>query len=255
MLMKIFRAGILAFTLTSIVALASANAADIYRAPEPGTGGYKDGPAYVAVNWSGFYAGLNGGYGAGEFSDQLFDHNSNAFNGLGPEGIFGGGQIGYNWQGRFHPNLVIGVEADIQGSTIGDSQTLNGVSYKSNLDWFGTVRGRLGYAFDRTLVYATGGFAYGGIDNDVKYGSAGAHFAFKDTATGYVAGGGLEYKVTQAWSLKAEYQYLNFGKNDPVNSAGRGFSTFVGTKVEDDAFHTARIGLNYHVLPGYEPLK
>ena len=211
--------GILGLTFTSVVALASANAADIYRG-----GGYKDGPGYVAVNWSGFYAGVNAGYGSSDNTDVL-----------SPAGGFGGGQIGYNWQGMFgHPALVLGVEADIQGADISDSAYDN----SSKMDWFGTVRGRLGYAFDRALIYATGGLAFGGVNND----------GFSETQTGWVIGGGLEYKLTPAWSVKGEYQYLDLDANSFVGPLGDG----TGTRTQVSTFRT---GLNYHVGNGYEPLK
>ena len=93
--------------LAIAVAGSSALAADVYRVPE-GAGGYKDGPAYVA-GWSGFYAGVNGGY--------AFDARDRHA-GILDEGGFGGGQIGYNWQGILHPRLVLGIEADIQGTGI-----------------------------------------------------------------------------------------------------------------------------------------
>ncbi len=244
--------GILGLTLTSALALASANAADIYQAPAGG--GYKD--SYVPVaSWTGFYVGVNGGYGWSESSDQLAWTEAPAFYGLDPKGGFGGGQIGYNWQGFYHPNFVFGVEADFQGGDLSASGTDGIFNYSSNLDWFGTVRARLGYALDRTLIYATGGFAYGGVTNDVSNGVAATHYRFDDTATGYVVGGGVEYKLTPAWSLKAEYQYINLGKNDPVNPAGAKFSNLPTTTLDDDAYHTIRLGLNYHLLPGYEPLK
>jgi outer membrane immunogenic protein len=243
--MKMHRIGLLAFTLTSIVAFASANAADVYRAPA--AGGYKDTP-YATADWAGFYAGVNAGFGWNANSDQFAD---DGFFGLNAKGGFGGGQIGYNWQGVWHPNLVLGVEADIQGSDISDKINLDGAGVsKNSLDWFGTIRGRIGYAFDTSLVYFTGGFAYGGISN------AAFGFTKDDTATGYVLGGGYEYKFNRAWSLKAEYQYINLGKNEPtldgvtVSKASGG-----DVKVNEDAFHTLRVGLNYHIQPGYEPLK
>ncbi len=248
----------LVLTGASVIALtATASAADMYvPGPAAGPGGYKDAP-YVP-SWAGFYAGVNGGYGWSDHNTQLADSDRD-FAGLSPEGGFGGGQIGYNWQGMWHPHLVLGVEADIQGSGVEDSQsaTLGLVTghYKSDLNWFGTVRGRIGYAFDRALVYGTGGFAFGGIDNEVAY-STGVTYKSDTTATGYVMGGGVEYKFGPAWSAKAEYQYLNFGKNDPATASGTTYSSFTPvTKVDEDAFHTFRVGLNYHFMPGYEPLK
>jgi outer membrane immunogenic protein len=120
----------------------------------------------------------------------------------------------------------------------------------SHLDYFGTVRGRLGYAFGSTLLYGTGGFAYGKLHDDICCLAR----TFDGTVTGYVVGGGLEYKFNPAWSLKAEYQYINFGRND-ATLAGVSVCTLTGVKCEDDAFHTVRIGLNYHFGTGYVPLK
>ena len=211
--------GILAATLTSVVALASANAADMYAG-----GGYKDGPAYVGVNWSGLYVGANGGYGWSANTDPL-----------DPTGAFGGGQIGYNFQ---RGNIVFGIEADIQGSGVSDS----GYGLKSSLDYFGSVRGRLGYAFDRALVYGTGGFGYGQVTND----------GYAETQTGWVAGGGVEYKLTPAWSAKAEYQYFDLGASSGVNGVGPLDDSLTGNRTQ---FSTFRVGVNYFVGGGYDPLK
>ena len=236
------RSGILGLTLTSalVLAAASANAADIYR-PDAG-GGYKDGPAYVPVNtWTGFYIGANGGYG--------WNANHNSGDTVDPSGGFGGGQIGYNWQGGFGfgPHLVLGVEADIQGADISDSGPVtNGLIVAqgtSTLNYFGTVRGRIGYAFDRTLVYGTGGFAYGGVENKV----AGVGKS-SETQTGYAVGGGIEYKISPAWSLKGEYQFINLDASNTTGPLG-----FTGS--DSSELHTVRVGVNYHLGGGYEPLK
>jgi outer membrane immunogenic protein len=209
--------GIFGLVLTCMVTLASGNAADMY-----GYGGYKGGPAYAEVNWSGFYAGVNAGYGSSGRTDYL-----------DPTGGFGGGQMGYNWQSG---HFVFGLETDFQGAGISDSNFFD----KSTMNWFGTVRGRLGYAFDRTLVYATGGFAYGQVEND----------GFHEAQTGYVLGGGVEYKFRPDWSVKVEYQYLNLDAplSSPVGPLGYGFG-------ETTKVHTVRVGLNYHFGGGYEILK
>jgi outer membrane immunogenic protein len=236
----------------SILLTAGAHAADIQT---PVTG-YKDTP-YAGANWSGFYVGINGGYGQSPYSDQLSGTDPN-FGGLSPAGGFGGGQIGYNLQPGLSRHLVVGVEADIQDSGIGAASVLQpwGYTYSSDLTWFGTVRGRAGFVFGPALLYGTGGFAYGGIKNNIDAGGPDFRYVCNKTATGYVAGGGLEYKFAPAWSAKIEYQYLNFGKNDPVRPDGRTWGSFApfGT-IEEDAFHTVRFGLNYHVSPGYEQLK
>jgi outer membrane immunogenic protein len=233
------RNGVFGLTLTSAVALAasSALAADVYGP----AGGYKDEPAYVAVNWSGFYAGVNAGYGWSANSD---------ISGFQPTGGFGGGQIGYNWQGVFGlgRSWVVGVEADIQGSGIEDSVSDGFASAKSSLNWFGTVRGRIGYAFGPALVYATGGFAFGEVENSASLGFLSARVS--ETQTGYVVGGGLEYKVNPSWSVKGEYQFISLDASDPNGAGPLGFTSSDRSEV-----HTLRVGLNYHFGEGYAPLK
>jgi outer membrane immunogenic protein len=220
--MKLF-SGLLGLALASAAACTTANAADIYRGPDAYVG-YKDGPAYVGVNWSGLYIGVNGGYGWNNDSGLFTD----------PTGGFGGGQIGYNVQSG---NLVFGLETDFEGSGISDSAIGN----TSSLDWFGSVRGRLGYAFDRVLVYGTGGFAYGRVVNTGFPG---------ETQTGWTAGGGLEYKFTPNWSGKVEYQFISLDATDPFGAGRLGDAALGRTEV-----NTIRVGLNYFVGGHYEPLK
>jgi outer membrane immunogenic protein len=210
----------------AIAVAGAASAADIYRAPEGG--GYKDAP-YVGVNWSGLYVGANAGYGWSANTDNL-----------NPAGPFGGAQVGYNFQ---RGNFVFGAEADFQAAHISDNNAVD----KSELNWFGTVRGRVGYAVDRVLVYGTGGFAFGDVENS-KALPGGGSFSSSETQTGWVAGGGAEYKVTPAWSAKAEYQFLSLDASDSNHVLGLG----TGDKSE---VHTFRIGLNYFMGSGYEPLK
>ena len=216
--------------------------------PPPGVGYERP---YGCCTWAGFYGGVNVGYGWSPNSDQLA-LSTDSPTGLSPEGGFGGGQIGYNWQVG---NLVFGAEADLQGADISDRvRDLNFFdTFHSSLDWFGTVRGRIGYGFDRALVYATAGFAYGGVRNSVDLAGV-APFRFDGTATGYVLGVGVEYKFGPAWSLKGEYQYINLGTNDPTNPAGAAFSAVAGVgvpTVRDDEYHTFRMGFNYRFGGGY----
>ena len=214
-------------TAASVFALtAAANAADMYR---PAAGGYKDAP-YVGVNWSGLYVGVNGGYGANAASVLP--------GGLDPAGGFGGGQIGYNVQ---RGNIVFGLEADIEGADISD--TAGRVT--SKMDWFGTVRGRAGYTVGQALVYGTGGFAYGNVKYSTVNGSN------EETQTGWVAGGGVEYKINPSWSAKAEYQYLDL---DASSATGPG-SLGNNPNVDRTQVNTVRVGLNYFVGGVYEPLK
>jgi outer membrane immunogenic protein len=247
------RVGLFGLALTSLGAIAPANSADIYRGG-PAVGGYKDVP-YMGVDWSGFYVGANGG-GGWSGNNQLQDPTI-FFGGVRPEGGFGGGQIGYNWSGIWFPRLVLGFETDIEGSGISDKRhDILGDTFKSNLNYFGTVRGRAGYAWDSALLYFTGGFAYGGLHKHTDDFFP-ADFRLDRTATGYVLGGGVEYKFTPIWSVKVEYQYLNFGKNDPVDVSGLGLGrlSFNTGVLKDDDYHTVRVGVNYYFVPVYAPLK
>jgi len=157
-----------------------------------------------AYNWTGLYVGLNGGYGAGTTTggihDAFFLGNFN-ING----GLFGG-QIGYNYQ---ISNLVLGVEADWDWADINGTQSLFGSSVSQKVKNLGTVRGRIGYAADRFLVYASGGFAWGASDIALT-----GLTTESNTLDGYALGGGLEYGVTPDLSLKAEYLYAHL---DPKN--------------------------------------
>ncbi|MGO9486919.1 MAG: outer membrane protein [Rhodomicrobium sp.] len=257
---------ILGMTLASAVAIASANAADMY-VPSP-AGGYKDGPV-AAPLWNGAYVGINGGYAWGGDSSVYCDGTifcdtnniSASSKSFASSGGFGGGQIGYNWRpagaggykdGPAAGNFVFGIEADIQGADITGSGALIGSPGKDSatatdsLNWFGTVRGRVGYAFGSALLYGTGGVAFGGVQDKLTAGTTVQH---DTTATGYAAGGGLEYAFNPAWSGKVEYQYINLGNDSLTNTAGTVTADF------NHEYNTVRLGLNYHILPGYEPLK
>lgn len=221
--------------------------------------------------WSGFYVGVNGGgaFGSGQ-SLQITETILGAPNILGTwpgvgdfgslelTGGFGGGQIGYNWQiGHF----VLGIETDLQGANIRDSAaaTLGYVAVPNTVsagathkvDWFGSFRGRLGFAFDRTLLYATGGVAYGNDRISLNFADT---FGFVATATnesvrvGYTVGAGIEWAFASSWSLKAEYQYIDLG----TRSVGVAETTITGAptplaisaRIGTD-FHTGRLGINY----------
>jgi outer membrane immunogenic protein len=185
---------------------------------------------YVApYSWTGFYAGVNVGGGWGRVTDDA-GASSNL------NGVIGGGQIGYNWQMN---NLVLGVETDFQGS--GQRASSNGfilgvpVSVTGHIRYFGTVRGRIGYAWDRWMVYATGGWAYTnvGLDVNTPFGSASSN----TTKSGATVGGGVEWAFAGPWSAKLEYLYIDTGTQSV---------TLLG--ITDNARirnHIGRVGLNY----------
>ncbi len=146
--------------------------------------------------WTGFYLGLNAGAVWGDFTKSIRTDSKTGFT--------GGLTAGYNYQiGQF----VVGLEGDYNYSGLsGRGFTLPGViAAKSDMTSFGTARGRLGVAFDRALVYATGGYAFGFSDTTVGFGKQSA------THHGYAIGGGLEYAFTQNISAKAEYLYMPLG--------------------------------------------
>jgi outer membrane immunogenic protein len=239
--MKKSYAGLLGLMLTG-AATFPASAADL------GRGGYGAGPAYAAVDWTGFYAGVNAGYGWTANSGDL-----------SPSGGFGGGQMGYNWQGAFGMgrNWVAGIEADIQGAGISDSADFPfGRTVENSLNWFGTVRGRVGYATGPALLYFTGGFAFGEVETKGRLGNnghgvgQGAPFDVTETQTGYVLGGGIEYKLNPSWSVKGEYQFISLDASDP---SGAGPLSLTGS--DRSEVHTVRAGLNYSFGHGFEGLK
>src|SRR3954454_23459809 len=136
------------------VAATAAVAADLPRAvPARAPAAYLP----IRYNWTGFYVGINGGYAWGRSHWNSFGSSSD------PSGGMVGGTAGYNWQGAGSP-WVFGLEGDIDWTNIKDSTACGALNCQTKNNWFGTVRGRVGYAFDRFLPYFTGGLAVGDIE-------------------------------------------------------------------------------------------
>lgn len=208
-----------------IIAAGAASAADL-----PSRKGPVAAPVYIppVFTWTGFYVGANAGYGWGNV-------NTNTFTSVGDlDGFVGGGQIGYNYQmGQF----VLGLEADIQGTSIKNSADLGGgITGDAKVPAFGTVRARLGYAWDRFMVYGTGGFAYS--DTKVSLTGPGGSISSDKWGSGWTVGGGVEWAFAGPWSVKAEYLYVN-AKSVDLNFGGVNVST------GDYHYNVARLGLNY----------
>jgi outer membrane immunogenic protein len=190
------------------LAASAATAADFPRGPAP----YYTAPVPLAYSWAGPYLGLNLGYQWGTVTNWPAD----------PSGFIGGIQGGYNWQfGQF----VVGLEADIQAS--GADDTFAAVKFSN--PWFGTIRGRAGWAFNNILLYGTVGFAYGGGRVEAP------GFEQSRTHTGWTAGGGLEVGFAPNWSVRAEYLYV--GLSSEAYTA-TGFSHGFDSSV-------LRFGVNY----------
>jgi outer membrane immunogenic protein len=166
-----------------------------------------------AFSWAGPYLGGNLGYDWGSV-----DHNPTK-----PSGLSGGVQGGYNWQSG---PLVFGVEGDIQLSGADDTFA----PWKFSNPWFGTVRGRVGYAFNNILFYGTGGLAFGELQADT-FGLTETH-----TNVGWTLGVGAEVGLAQNWSAKIEYLYVDLASD---NFAVTGVSNAY-------RFGLVRAGVNYH---------
>jgi outer membrane immunogenic protein len=189
----------LASTITLLALTAtSAVAADLPRQAMP----YK-APAYVApaFNWTGFYIGLNGGYGWGRSNWSTIATTTR------PRGGLFGITAGYNWQAPGSP-WVFGLEGDVDWSDMRASATTVGcpVGCTTRNDWLGTFRGRIGYSVDRFLPYVTGGLAVGNI-KATPAGFAGVD----DTNAGWTLGGGIEAMIAPNWTAKVEYLHVNLG--------------------------------------------
>jgi len=240
---------ILATTITSLLMLGSAGAADMVRpvykapvAPPP------------APTWTGFYVGVNVG-GARAKSDLdfgippalVFASVDNTFS-----GVIGGAQIGYNWQtGPF----LLGVEADFQGSSLKGTLTAPcavvfcvpaglSASYSQSIPWFGTARARVGYARDIWLIYATGGYAFANLETNAvaTAGPVIAQYSASEIRSGWTAGAGIEVAFAPNWSAKLEYLYADFGNTRTT------WSAFGVPVVFDDArltMNVVRGGVNY----------
>jgi outer membrane immunogenic protein len=206
-----------------LIAPLAAQAADL---PQPS---YK-APAYVApayANWTGFYVGLNAGYGFGKSNWDVPPVS------ISPKGFVGGLTLGYNFQTGV---WLWGVEGDIDYSGMkGTSDCAVGVTCETKNSWLATARGRLGYTgWSNWLPYITGGAAAGGIKatNSVT-GSA------TKTKIGWTLGAGVEYALWSNWSIKGEYLYVDLGKFDCGISCGA-----VSDNVSFKA-NIVRAGVNY----------
>lgn len=166
-------------------------------------------PAAVAApvpsfTWTGGYLGVQAGYGWGRSTYGAAGVGSTRTR---PEGFMLGGYAGYNYQFE-GSGAVIGVETDLNWANIDDKKTIAGVSGKAETRWNGATRARLGYAFDRFLVYGAAGVAY--ADRKVSVSGFGSD---KKTAVGWTVGGGVESALTENVVARAEYRYTDYGKD------------------------------------------
>jgi outer membrane immunogenic protein len=244
--------------------IGSAAAADLPSRRPPPPVAYV--PPVPIFTWTGFYVGVNAGGAFPLNNNSSAINNAVFFGGAAPlAGSFGGfvatnnggnngrflvgGQAGVNWQVN---QFVLGIEGDGQALLGGNNNNFglfpnNG----NNTGFLGTVRGRGGIAFDRFLVYGTGGVAFGGNNDRANtflgtVGGVPTIFTANTTAgtrVGYAVGAGVEYAFFNNWSIKVEYLFVDLGRNnrtffDPVTGAG----FFINHREQD---HVVRAGLNY----------
>ncbi len=263
-------AGVVAVALVCTGSALAADLSPAYKAPVH--------PVTPVLSWTGFYVGGNVGYGwdsgasgisvlstdpalapalaavvaAGSFPAALSPTT---------KGVIGGAQFGYNWQ--VSPQWLVGLETDFQGSGIKGTttQVLTPVGFDATsttvtrgIDWFGTVRGRLGVlAAPQWLLYGTGGFAYARTKSSfsttdltgcVGGGTICASGAASGISTGWTAGAGTEVMFAPNWSFKAEYLYVDLGRRT-LSVASSTIPAIVFTTTTPFREQIARVGVNY----------
>ncbi len=209
----------------------SAFAADLpSRQPPP--------PVYVPpplFTWTGVYIGGQIGYGWGKAITSIPGTGYSISS--SPEGVVGGAHVGYNYQVN---QIVFGLEGDVDGSSISKSvyDPFRTVSFGTRVPVEGSIRGRVGVAWDRTLLYATGGAAFGEIQNTINGG--GGYFTNSNGRVGWTVGAGIEYAVTGNWSVRGEYRYTDFGRQ--ADLVGNPVTIDVDQHVTE---HAVRVGFSY----------
>lgn len=200
-------------------------------------------PAAAPYSWTGLYLGLNAGYAGATVTNTVAGGGLDGSGSVSIPGGIGGAQLGSNYQ---LGAVVMGFEADFDGTMATKSSATitaaGGVTTGTDqIPWIGTLRGRLGYAFDRFLVYATAGGAATQLVSNLNVGAVGsASTTFTHGA--WTAGGGFETAITDSLSARLEYLYLDTG-NINVAQVGPPFVTVTG-RVQENLL---RAGLNYRL--------
>lgn len=212
-------------------------------------------------NWTGFYVGGNAGWGFAKLDStghkldpNGFGSNRTASNSTTWNGFVGGGVVGFNWMAL--PNVVLGVEADLSGAdlkTNGEGVSTDGISFKTaSIDAIGTLRGRIGYAWNNWLIYGTGGGVWSRVRMSNTQGPcnpdptcAGGPVPLGTTnsntinATGWTAGSGIEVGITPNWTAKLEYLHMDFATFTAANPS------FNRANTDDLKIDVVRLGVNF----------
>ena len=264
-------------TIASGLALAllstTAFAADLPSRRAPPV--YAPPPPIPVFTWTGFYVGAQVGYEFGRSSGTLFTNTpvaavvggavavvpagfGLAANGASKNGVIGGGHVGYLFSTQSLPVIgsffggngafglgtagVVGIEGDVDGSSARSTYFLGGFSDNTRENIQGSIRGRLGIAFDRALFYATGGAAFGSFQNTYVNTFNGTFDSYSRTRVGYTVGGGVEYAFTNNLSARVEYRFSDYGRYTNVLNASAGGVLAVSQRETDNR---VQAGLSY----------
>jgi outer membrane immunogenic protein len=196
-------------------------------------------PVAVAYDWSGFYVGVQGGYLWGQ-ADHSYSNGAPSDD-SDPDGFIGGVHVGYNWQSG---SFVYGVEGDFEGGSVdGSFENTTGITSvgTSELNWQGSIRARLGYAYDKALLYVTGGWAIGDFDFDGGPLPLPVSGGYSDTLNGWTIGAGGEWAFNEHWTARLAYRYTDFGE-----ASGNLAPGFPGVDMPVDVTtHAVRVGVSY----------
>jgi outer membrane immunogenic protein len=223
-----------AFALPTLV-----QAADLpYRSAPP-----VFGTAVPVFTWTGFYVGAQAGYAWGDTRNLSVTTRTGRPGGVSenysPDGAVGGAHAGVNLQ---FGHLVVGGEVDLEATGI-EGQTTRAGRNRTELtaDWQGSVRGRVGFAADRFMIYGTAGLAFADIEVHQVNAATRRSESSSDMELGYTIGGGVEYAFTNSLTARLEYRYSEFDTIRKVSTV------FPGQTMEqrDPSFHTMRAGVSY----------
>lgn len=222
----------------SLLSLAPAVAADM-----PSSRLLPPAPALPAFySWTGVYLGVHAGYSWGQDRTLFADTLGRAFNGAAfrqsSDSLIGGAHAGFNYQAG---SIVFGIEGDIEALDAGETLIAPGIAARVKRDWQASLRGRVGFALDRFMIYATGGAAFTDFDYHLQSAATGLAESADRSKTGWTTGAGVNFAYTDNLILGAEYRYTDFGK---VTQAGRG--PLLGLTVRHEpTTHALRASLAY----------
>ncbi|MFA6964161.1 outer membrane protein [Bosea sp. (in: a-proteobacteria)] len=193
-------------------------------------------------SWTGIYLGVQAGYVWGQDRTRFSDTLGRAFNGAAfrqsSDSALGGAHAGFNYQAG---SIVFGIEGDVEALDTNATLIAPGIAARIGRDWQASVRGRVGFALDRFMIYATGGAAFTDFDYSLQNTATGLAESATRSATGWTGGAGVNFAYTDNLILGAEYRYTDFGK---VNETGRG--PLLGLAVRHEpTTHALRVSAGY----------